>query len=126
MGASGSWGGAADRVARGPRRSLRGYGTWCARSTDRYLRPAVWQRLRPEPYRGNARHAARPGPVVARPMSGRAGTGPGSRWRSRLARRTKVAIQRCPRHVERATGGRLAYGLAELVGGIHEFSSPVL
>src|SRR5579875_3080613 len=73
IGASGSWGGAADRVARRPRRSLRGYGTWCARSTDRYLRPAVWQRLRPEPYRGNARHAARPGPVVARPMSGRAG-----------------------------------------------------
>lgn len=38
----------------------------------------------------------------------------------------EVAIERSPRHVERAAGGRPAHRLAELVGGSHEFSSPLL
>jgi hypothetical protein len=34
----------------------------------------------------------------------------------------EVAVQRTPRHVEGAAGGRPAHLLAELVGGSHEFS----
>src|SRR5579875_2045886 len=38
----------------------------------------------------------------------------------------EVAIERSPRHVERAAGSRPAHLLAELEGGSHEFSSPLL
>src|SRR5512133_1675664 len=63
------------------------------------------------------------------PFAGCQGAGrarPRGGWSGLLARRAKAPVQRSPRHIESAAGGRPAHRLAELVGGVHKFPSPVL